>query len=142
MDVNRFVTAHEKSYLHAFNELSAGKKSSHWMWYIFPQIAGLGFSPTAEYYAIKNIEEAKAYMQHPILQAHMIELCSILLEINTNDAHKVFGYPDNLKLHSSMTLFAIACPGYDVFQLILNKYFEGNKDKNTIDIIDEMKNVR
>lgn len=135
MDVNRFVTAHEKSFIPAFNELSAGKKRSHWMWYIFPQITGLGFSLTAEYYAIKNIEEAKAYMQHPILQAHMIELCSILLELDTNDAHKVFGYPDNLKLHSSMTLFAIACPEYDVFQLILNKYFEGNKDKNTLDIL-------
>ena len=138
MDVSRFVSAHKKSYLQAYLELKTGKKMGHWMWYIFPQIQGLGFSETAEYYAVKNIEEAKTYMHHPILQTHMIELCSILLELNTNDAHKVFGSPDDLKLHSSMTLFAIACPEYDIFQKVIDKYYDGDKDDNTIVILEDL----
>lgn len=105
------------------------------MWYIFPQIQGLGYSPTAQYYAISGLDEAKEYINHPVLGEHLREISSALLELESSDAEEVMGWPDNLKLRSSMTLFSIADPGCDVFQKVLDKYFDGEKDSKTIAVL-------
>lgn len=133
--LNRFLSAQEKSYTRALQEIRSGKKRSHWMWYIFPQIQGLGYSPTAQYYAISGMDEAKEYISHPVLGEHLREISSALLELESSDAEEVMGWPDNLKLRSSMTLFSIADPGCEVFQKVLNKYFGGEKDAKTIAIL-------
>lgn len=137
MSVERFIKAHNHTYEAAFKELSQGKKKSHWMWYIFPQIAGLGFSDTAVKYAISSVDEAREYMSDPVLNEHMLTLCNILLESGESDAMKVFGYPDNLKLCSSMTLFSIATPEYDIFEKVLARFYAGKKDMKTLEIIEE-----
>lgn len=105
------------------------------MWFIFPQIAGLGYSETAKYYAIRDMEEAKAYMEDATLRNNLVEIAAALLEVDSNDAAAVMGWPDNLKLKSSMTLFALAKPEYEVFQRVLDKFFEGEKDPKTLEIL-------
>ena len=105
------------------------------MWFIFPQIAGLGYSETARYYAIKNMEEAKAYMEDYTLSSNLIEISEALLEVKSNDALEVMGWPDNLKLKSSMTLFALAKPECEVFQKVLDKFFRGERDQKTVEIL-------
>ena len=134
-DITRFKKAQEKSYESALYEIKAGHKQTHWMWYIFPQIQGLGQSETSVFYAIKSIEEAKAYMNDEELKSHMLEICQALLTLKPSDAYQIFGYPDNMKLHSSMTLFAVSNPEYDVFHKVLYKFFDGTKDKKTTEII-------
>ena len=134
-NLKRFLDAQEKDYVTALQEIKNGKKCSHWMWYIFPQIGGLGLSATSNYYAIANIEEAKEYMCNPVLKAHMLEICEALLQLNNKDANKIFGYPDNLKLKSSMTLFETATPEYEVFKEVLEQYFQGKRDEKTMHII-------
>ena len=134
-DLSRFVEAHDRSYSRALEEIREGRKQSHWMWYIFPQIAGLGLSSTSRFYAIADLEEARAYMQHPMLGAHMIEICSVLLGLSANDAEDVMGYPDDLKLRSSMTLFSKAVPSVKIFQQVLDKYFDGKMDLKTLEIL-------
>ncbi|MCD7743854.1 MAG: DUF1810 domain-containing protein [Lachnospiraceae bacterium] len=134
--LNRFLSAQEKSYKRALQEIRSGKKMSHWMWYIFPQIQGLGSSPTAQYYAISGLDEAKEYISPPVLGEHLREISSALLELESSDAEDVIGWPDNLKLRSSMTLFSIADPGCEVFQKVLDKYFDGEKDPKTIAILE------
>ena len=105
-DLNRFVVAQKQDYAVALDELTQGKKYSHWMWYIFPQIEGLGHSHIAQKFAISNINEAKAYLVHPVLGARLIECCTVLLNLDSNyTASEIFGFPDNLKLKSSITLF-------------------------------------
>ena len=106
-NLQRYIDGYELDYEIALLELKEGYKRSHWMWYIFPQIVGLGHSRTSVFYAIPDIGEAKAYMQNPVLGAHMKELCEALLSLETNDAVEVFDWPDDMKLKSSMTLFAI-----------------------------------
>ncbi len=133
--LKRFLDAQEKDYAAALQEVKNGKKCSHWMWYIFPQIAGLGFSSTSRYYAISNVEEAKEYMNHSVLKAHMLEICEALLQLNNKDANIIFGFPDNLKLKSSMTLFEAATPEYAVFKDVLEQYFHGERDEKTLNII-------
>lgn len=133
--LNRFLSAQEKSYKRALQEIRSGKKMSHWMWYIFPQIHGLGYSPTAQYYAISGMDEAREYISHPVLGEHLREISSALLELESSDAEEVMGWPDNLKLRSSMTLFSIADPGCEVFKKVLDKYFGGEKDEKTIAIL-------
>ncbi|MCD7885108.1 MAG: DUF1810 domain-containing protein [Lachnospiraceae bacterium] len=133
--LNRYLSAQEKSYARALQEIRSGKKISHWMWYIFPQIQGLGYSPTAQYYAISGLDEAKEYIRHPVLGEHLREISSALLELESSDAEEVMGWPDNLKLRSSMTLFSIADPGCEVFQKVLDKYFGVEKDPKTIAIL-------
>lgn len=133
--LNRFLSAQEKTYKQALQEIRSGRKMSHWMWYIFPQIHGLGYSSTAQYYAITGLDEAKEYISHPILGERLREISSALLELESSDAEEVMGWPDNLKLHSSMTLFSIADPGCDIFQKVLDKYFNGEKDQKTIAIL-------
>lgn len=122
-NLKRFLDAQEKDYATALQEIKNGKKRSHWMWYIFPQIVGLGLSSTSHYYAISSVEEAKEYMNHSVLKTHMLEICEALLQLSNKDADTIFGFPDNLKLKSSMTLFEIATPEYMVFKEVLDSYF-------------------
>lgn len=105
------------------------------MWYIFPQIKGLGHSEIAEYYAIEDLDEAKAYLDEPVLTAHMQEICEALLENESNNAEEVMGWPDDLKLRSSMTLFAAADPANDIYQEVLDKFFEGKPDEKTLELL-------
>ncbi len=135
LHLNRFIDAHLRDYPNALSEVKIGRKQSHWMWYIFPQIAGLGSTEISNYYAIQNIEEAKAYMEEPLLRAHLLEISEALLELETNDANRIFGFPDDMKLKSSMTLFAEACPQEEVFQKVLDKFFNGIKDQKTVNLL-------
>ena len=135
-DLERFVTAQARDYEIALQEVQAGCKRSHWMWYIFPQIQGLGRSETAQHYAIQSAEEAKAYLAHPILGMRLQELSIALLGLATSDPQAVFGYTDSLKLRSSMTLF-YQVSHYFVFERVLKKFFGGELDKNTISILEE-----
>lgn len=134
-DVSRFREAHDKDYKKALSEVKAGYKRSHWMWYIFPQILGLGMSRTSVFYAIADLGEARAYMQDPVLGAHMIELCEALLALETNDAVEVFDWPDDMKLKSSMTLFEKAVPDQELFGKVLDKFFGGERDEKTLQLI-------
>ncbi|MCI8327823.1 MAG: DUF1810 domain-containing protein [Lachnospiraceae bacterium] len=134
-DLKRFLIAQQTYYHTALHEIKSGRKRSCWMWFIFPQIAGLGHSETARYYAIKNMKEAKAYMEDDTLRTNLIEISQALLEVESNDADEVMGWPDNLKLKSSMTLFALAEPECEVFQKVLDKFFSGEKDQKTIEIL-------
>jgi uncharacterized protein (DUF1810 family) len=135
MDLNRFLTAQERDYERALTEIKNGLKRSHWMWYIFPQIAGLGLSETSRLYAIKDKAEAEAYLLHPILGSRLIEISKALVDLEDNHATRIFGSPDDLKLKSSMTLFA-ALPGTDpIFTQVLIKYFNGIKDWETLRLI-------
>lgn len=131
-NLKRFLEAQDRDYATALQEIKNGRKSSHWMWYIFPQIAGLGRSSISQYYAIADIEEAREYMRNPVLNAHMLEICGALLQLNKKDANAIFGFPDNLKLKSSMTLFGAAAPEYAVFKEVLEQYFEGKRDERTL----------
>lgn len=119
----------------ALSEIKAGRKHSHWIWYIFPQIHGLGMSRTSEIYSIESLEEAKEYMGNVLLKSHMLEICNVLLELDESDPTKVMGYPDDLKLRSSMTLFTEATPEYDVFQKVLDKFYDGEKDERTLEVL-------
>lgn len=133
--MEKFIKAQEHVYDQAYAEIRNGRKISHWMWFIFPQIAGLGFSETTKYYALKNLGEAEAYLSHPILGQRLIKICTALLNLETNDAHAVFGSPDDLKLHSSITLFSALKNSDPVFTMVLNKYFAGEKDEKTLALI-------
>jgi uncharacterized protein (DUF1810 family) len=134
-NLQRFIDAQQRDYDIALAEIKHGKKRSHWMWYIFPQIQGLGFSETSRYYAIKNKEEAIAYSKHPVLSTRLIQICHSLLQLPEKNASSIFGYPDDLKLKSSMTLFASLPDADPVFQAVLNKFFDGTKDETTLRIL-------
>ena len=129
------MKAHQTDYQRALTEIKNGKKVSHWMWYIFPQLKGLGCSFTSEYYGIQDLDEAKAYLADPILGRHLIEICNALLSLDTNDATEVMGRPDDRKLKSSMTLFDAATESSDVFRLVLEKYYNGKKDYRTLEML-------
>ncbi|MFD2874128.1 DUF1810 domain-containing protein [Mucilaginibacter ximonensis] len=137
-DLQRFIDAQESSYADALAEIKHGRKRSHWMWFIFPQLQGLGFSEMSKRYAIKNLDEAEAYINHPILGQRLIEICAELLSLETNSAYQVFGSPDDLKLRSSMTLFASLPDAYPVFKSVLDKFFEGAMDKATLHLLGEI----
>jgi uncharacterized protein (DUF1810 family) len=134
-NLQRFIDAQKTDYQIALSEIKNGKKQSHWMWYIFPQIQGLGFSSTSKYYAIKDIDEATAYLNNSVLGKRLLEISNALLQLATNDVHKIFGSPDDLKLRSSMTLFASIDKTDPVFQNVLDKFFNGNKDDKTVQLI-------
>lgn len=134
MNLERFVIAQEESYEIALREIKEGRKRSHWMWYIFPQIKGLGHSSTAEYFAIESMAEAEAYIKHPVLSKRLLEISEALLEIDSNDASEIFGYPDDLKLRSSMTLFSIISRK-TVFKRVLDKFFDGEIDQRTVELL-------
>ncbi|MDB5008430.1 MAG: calpastatin [Mucilaginibacter sp.] len=133
--LKRFIDAQETDYQVALSEIKNGRKRSHWMWYIFPQIQGLGFSETSRFYAIKDINDARKYLKHPVLGGRLIDICKALLQLEDNNATSIFGSPDDMKLKSSMTLFA-ALPETDpVFQSVLDKFFNGLKDSKTLEIM-------
>lgn len=138
-DLERFLIAQQTYYRIALQEIKSGQKRSHWMWFIFPQIAGLGYSETARYYAIKDMGEAKAYMEDYTFSSNLIEISQALLDVDSDDATAVMGWPDNLKLKSSMTLFALAKPECEVFQKVLDKFFHGKRDQKTIEILQDKK---
>ena len=134
-DLDRFVKAHEKSYETAFAEIKNGRKVSHWMWYIFPQLKGLGVTETSQLYGIDNLEEAQAFLDHPVLGQHLREITAELLLLKANNATEVFGKPDDMKLLSCMTLFASVAITAEVFQKVLDKFFGGRKDARTLELI-------
>ena len=135
-DLQRFLSAQERDYDLALREIKDGKKRSHWMWYIFPQISGLGFSDMSSYYALKNLKEAEAYFRHPVLGARLMEITKVLLSKTSSDATAIFGSPDDLKLRSSMTLFS-RIPGIStVFQQVLDRYYDGQNDPKTISLLE------
>jgi uncharacterized protein (DUF1810 family) len=133
-DLSRFLKAQEQDYEQALREIRSGRKRSHWMWYIFPQIQGLGFSPTAQYYAIRDLQEARDYLAHPVLGARLKEISSALLDLNGLSASEILGYPDDLKLRSSMTLFRMADLNEPVFLEVLEKYYDGKPDARTVEL--------
>lgn len=132
--LERFVQAQESSYACALREIKNGRKTSHWMWYIFPQLSGLGHSQTARYYAIRDRAEAEAYLAHPVLGKRLLEISSELLKLESFDATAVMGWPDDLKLKSSMTLFGLVSRE-PVFRQVLEKYFRGEEDVYTVQAI-------
>ncbi|MDN3588808.1 DUF1810 domain-containing protein [Pedobacter aquatilis] len=134
-DVYRFVLAQNETYTQALEELKNGKKESHWMWYVFPQLKGIGNSENAQFYGIRDIDEAETFMRHPILGKHLIEISETVLNINNRSALQIFGNPDYLKLHSCMSLFAQLNDGTKVFQAVIDKYFNGIPDEVTINIL-------
>ena len=137
--LNRFISAQQTIYQQVLKELLNGKKTTHWMWFIFPQIEGLGHSSTAKYYSIKSINEAKEYLDHNILGKRLLECSNIILNINGKSANEIFGYPDNMKLKSCMTLFNFVALEHKVFADVLKKYFAGEPDEQTISILQKMK---
>ncbi len=131
-NLQRFVAAQEEAYTAALGELRAGRKRTHWMWFVFPQVTGLGASPTARFYAIQSHAEAEAYLAHPLLGARLQECAGALLAVNGRTAEQIMGFPDHLKLQSSMTLFAaLAGPG-NPFAAVLDRYYEGRRCPQTL----------
>ena len=134
-DLDRFVKAQDADYTRALAEIRGGHKRSHWMWYIFPQFDGLGSSPTARRYAIKSVAEAGAYLDHPVLGPRLAECAEAALGIDGGSAAEIFGSPDDMKLKSSATLFAHVSPAGSVFDRVLGKYFGGERDDKTLDLL-------
>lgn len=132
-DLERFVLAQDagETYRHALEELRGGAKRSHWMWFVFPQLAGLGQSPTARKYAVSSIDEARAYLRHPVLGPRLVECAEVVAGLEGRTAGQIFGGIDERKLHSSMTLFLRADPQQAAFRVVLAKYFEGLPDAAT-----------
>jgi uncharacterized protein (DUF1810 family) len=133
--LSRFLRAQEGDYARALSEIRDGRKHSHWMWYIFPQVAGLGASATSERYAIKSLAEAEAYLAHPVLGPRLRECAAAALAVEGRSALEVFGSPDDLKLRSCATLFACVSPPGSVFDRLLDKYFRGVRDGRTLDLL-------
>jgi len=133
--LQRFEKAHQQNFQTALSEIKRGKKTSHWMWYIFPQIKGLGFSETSRYYAIENLDEAKYFLDHPVLGKNIFLVCTELLKLQTNNATSVFDNPDDMKLHSSMTLFSQVPRANPIFKKVLDKYFNGELDAQTLNLL-------
>jgi uncharacterized protein (DUF1810 family) len=133
-ELERFLGAQASSYYQALGELRAGRKRTHWMWFIFPQLAGLGHSSTAMHYAIRGLEEARAYLGHPVLGPRLRECAEAVRAVEGRSASDIFGYPDDLKLRSCMTLFAAVEPGA-VFSRVLDKYYQGKPDERTLQLL-------
>ncbi len=134
-DLNRFVQAQKDDYERALSEIKSGRKRSHWMWYIFPQFDGLGFSAISKRYAIKSLAEAKAYLSHPVLGSRLTECVEAVLSIEGQSAYEIFGSPDDMKLRSCATLFAYISPTGSGFDQLLNKFFQGERDSKTLRLL-------
>src|SRR4051812_38972224 len=134
-DLKRFVDAQAGDYEQALAEIKGGRKRSHWIWYIFPQFDGLGSSSMSKRYAIKSLDEAKAYLAHPVLGPRLVEICEAALALDGKSAYEVFGSPDDMKLKSCATLFASVSPPDSVFAQLLDKYFEGERDAKTLRLL-------
>lgn len=131
----RFLEAQNHTYLKALSEIESGKKTSHWMWYVFPQLKGLGKSDTAQFYGIENLKEAEEYLAHPVLGKHLVAISEALLKIDRKSANEIFGSPDDLKLRSCMTLFANTGKSNPVFNAVLDTYFYSIPDTRTLELI-------
>ena len=133
-DLQRFVSAQDESYAQALDEIRRGRKQSHWMWFVFPQIEGLGSSPTARHYAIRSRGEAKAYLAHPVLGPRLREITKVAAALTQGSARSVFGTPDDMKLRSSLTLFREVAEGEDrdLFTQALNRFFDAKADEETL----------
>ena len=137
-NLNRFIKAQDESYDEIIRELKNGEKVTHWMWYVFPQIAGLGQSATAKFYAIQDPSEAQAYLDHPILGKRLLECTKIVMSLRGKSANTIFGDIDAMKFRSSMTLFMSVLGSDSVFQEAIEKYFEGEPDPKTLDILSRL----
>ena len=136
-ELDRFVRAQEGDYERALAEVRAGRKRTHWMWYIFPQLEGLGSSSMAKRYGIKSMEEARAYLEHPILSPRLVECMEAVLAVEGRTAHEIYGSPDDLKLRSCATLFACVAGKGSVFDRVLEKYYGGERDIRTLELLEE-----
>ncbi|MFN0256794.1 DUF1810 domain-containing protein [Pedobacter ureilyticus] len=134
-NLDRFIKAQEENYSEAIAEIRSGQKKSHWMWYVFPQLKGLGISETSNYYGLRNIDEANNFLHHPILGENLVRICKALEGINGKSAYEIFGTPDDLKLHSSLTLFSLVKETNPIFQQLINKYFDGKPDQLTLKLL-------
>jgi uncharacterized protein (DUF1810 family) len=134
-DLRRFVDAQSDNYDQALSEIKAGHKRSHWMWYVFPQYEGLGRSSMAQRYSIKGLAEAEAYLRHPLLGPRLVECAEALLALEGRSAHEIFGSPDDAKLRSSATLFAYVAPAGSAFHRVLDRYFAGEPDRTTLELV-------
>jgi uncharacterized protein (DUF1810 family) len=134
-DLSRFLQAQEDDYKQALSEITGGRKRTHWMWYIFPQIDGLAFSSTSKHYSIKSIEEARAYLAHPVLGPRLLECAEAVVRVDGRSATEIFGSPDDLKLRSCATLFACVSPPGSVFDRLLEKYYGGRRDDKTLHLL-------
>jgi uncharacterized protein (DUF1810 family) len=134
-ELSRFLIAQENTYARALSEIKKGQKRTHWMWFIFPQIKGLGTTETSIKYSIENLDEAIAYLNHPVLGERLKEITSELLKLKSKSAYEIFGSPDDKKLKSCMTLFSIVSPKPSSFHSVLEQYFNGEEDKRTLEIL-------
>jgi len=134
-NLNRYKEAQTQDYETALAEIKSGHKRSHWMWYIFPQIAGLGMTDTSRYYAIKDISEASDYLMDQELGLRLVNICKALLELETNNAYQILGTPDDLKLKSSMTLFDAVPATFPIFGQVLDKFYNGERDQHTLQLL-------
>lgn len=134
-DLERFVKNQVYDYPKALEEIKAGRKKTHWIWYIFPQLKGLGTSYNSQYFGIENAEEAECYLSHPVIGSRLREISSALLSLNDSDPVNVMGEIDSMKLHSSMTLFASISENDSVFHKVLDKFFDGKMDSKTLEIL-------
>ena len=134
-NLERFIKIQKEDYAMALKEIKNGRKRNHWMWYIFPQLKGLGTSAMAQYYGLENLEEAKEYYNNNYLRKNLLEITKALLSLDNTNIESILGYPDNLKLLSCMTLFEIVDEHEKVFSQILDKYYKGKRDTNTINLI-------
>lgn len=134
-DLKRFVKAQDGTYATALAEVRGGRKRSHWMWYVFPQVAGLGYSATSQHYAIRSAAEARAYLVYPLLGPRLIESVEAVLTVQGRSAQAIFGSPDDLKLRSCATLFAQVSPPGSGFEKLLEKYFDGERDARTVELL-------
>ena len=137
-DLSRFVDAQNPVIAQVRRELGEGQKRSHWMWFVFPQLAGLGHSAMARRYALSSLDEAKAYLRHPVLGPRLIECTDLVNRVEGRSAHQILGSPDDLKFHSSVTLFSLADPAVPAFQKALTKYFAGKPDSRTVEIVGQL----
>ncbi len=151
IDLSRFLSAQKKDFETALSEVREGRKESHWIWFIFPQLRGIGHSSMSRYYAVENLEEAAAFLQEPVLKKNLLTICSALLDQEKEDPSDIFGWPDDLKVRSCMTLFdraarelaaregrADIAPEYSVFRKILDRFYEGTEDEITLEILKEL----
>ena len=134
-DLDRFVRAQEPVIADVRAELKAGRKATHWMWFVFPQLAGLGFSHRAQFYGIASLDEAKAYLGNPVLGPRLVECTDLVNRVAGRTIHDIFGSPDDLKFRSSMTLFSLAGPDEPAFGAALQKYFAGSRDRRTLELL-------
>ena len=137
-DLDKFLNAQNRDYASALAEIRNGRKQGHWIWYVFPQIAGLGMSSTSEFYAIQSLEQADRYLRHPVLGKRLVEISNAVLAVERRTANQIMGSPDDLKLRSSMSLFNLVKNTDPVFQAVLDKYYNGRPDEKTLAIVGKL----